>query len=53
MLIKKDDQSSKQAVQGHWQYDGTMNGALDEAKGEWPSPVHISIVFQYAQLGGD
>ena len=50
MLIKKDDQRSEQAMQGHWQYDGTMNGALDETKGEWPPPVYISQFFQYAQL---
>ena len=37
MLVKKDDQSSEQAMQGDGQYDGTMNGALDETKGKWPS----------------
>lgn len=48
MLVKKDDQSSEQAIQGDWQYYSTMNGALNETKGKGPSSVYVSILFQYA-----
>ena len=41
--VKEDDQSSEQAMQGHWQYNGSVNGTLNEAKGKWPSSVYISI----------
>ena len=37
MVVKEDDESSKQAMQRHWQHNGSMNGALDEAKGKRPS----------------
>ena len=52
MLVKKDDQSSEQAMQGHWQYDGRMNGALDKTKGKWPSSVQVSNHANYPQQGG-
>lgn len=43
MLIQSDNQSGEQAMQGHWQYDGSMYGALDKTKGQWPSSVYVSM----------
>ena len=51
MLVKKDNESSEQAMQGDWQYDGSMNGALYKTKDEWPSLSKISIHVGWAQLG--
>ena len=42
MLVKKDDESSEQAMQGDRQYDGSMNGALNKTKDQWPSSTQIS-----------
>ena len=42
MLVKKDYESSEQAMQGDRQYDGSMNGALDKTKDQWPSSPYIS-----------
>ena len=49
--VKEDDQGSEQAMHGHRQYNGSVNGALNEAKGKWPSSVNISIHIIHAQLG--
>ena len=51
MPVKEDDQGSEQAMHGHWQYNGSVNGALNEAKGKWPSSVNISIDIIHARLG--
>lgn len=52
MLIKKDDQSGEQAMQGDGKYNGSMNGALDKTERQWPSSI-VSIPISKTQLGDE
>ena len=37
LVVKNDDEHGEQAMQGHWEQDGGVNGTLDKAKSQWPS----------------
>ena len=43
MKVKEHYQCGEQAMQCHWQYNGAVYGAFDEAEGEGPSSGHVSI----------
>ena len=51
MLVKEDDESSEQAMQGDRQNDGSMDCALYKTKDQWPSSTRISVDVESAQLG--
>ena len=44
MKVKEDYQGGEQAMQRHWEDDGAVYGAFDEAESEWPSSCHVSRI---------
>ena len=49
MEVKEYYQGGEQAMQRHWQDDGTVYGTFDEAESEWPSSCYVSRINIKAQ----
>lgn len=49
MEVKEYYQSGEEAMQRHWEDDGAVYGAFDEAEGQWPSSCHVSRINIKAQ----
>ena len=51
MEVKEYDQSSEQAMDGHWHDNSPVYGAFDKAESEWPSSSHVSASMEYRNGG--